>query len=80
MTRKDAEIAAGVVLGALTLIVIAGWCAVPDESGRAAGNQTLAPTPPHGDGTLTYTAVTTPDSSGVVTPTQRSGLIARAPG
>ncbi|MFB7721810.1 hypothetical protein [Nocardia sp. NPDC056100] len=78
MTRKDAEIAAGVVLAVLTLIVIAGWCAVPDESGRAAGNQTLAPTPPHGDGTLTYTAVTTPDSSGVVTATILAVMIAGA--
>ncbi len=68
MTRKDAEIAAGVVLGVLTLIVIVGWCAAPDESGRAAGNRAPAPTPPHGDGTLTYTAVTAPDAqSGAVT-------------
>ncbi|MRH88943.1 hypothetical protein GFY24_16070 [Nocardia sp. SYP-A9097] len=68
MTRKDAEIAAGVVLGALLLIVVAGWCVRPGESGRAVRNQILAPTPPHGDGTLTYTAVTVPGAdSGAVT-------------
>lgn len=68
MTRKDAI--AGVVLAVLSLMVVVGWWCVPGESGGAVGSQPLTPTPPHGDGTLTYTAVTASGSgSGAVTAT-----------
>ncbi len=76
--RRRAEIVAGAVLGTLSLMVVVGWRSAPGESGQAVGNQTLAPTPPHGDGALTYTAVTASGSSDAVTASILAFMIAGA--
>ncbi|WP_067818330.1 hypothetical protein [Nocardia inohanensis] len=77
--RRRAEYVAGAVLGTLSLLVVVGWCFAPGESGDAVGNRTPAPTPPHGDGTLTYTAVTaSAGSSGAVTAPILAFMIAGA--
>ncbi|UGT39397.1 hypothetical protein LTV02_25400 [Nocardia yamanashiensis] len=76
--RRRAEIVAGAVLGTLSLMVVVGWRSAPGESGEAVGNQTLAPTPPHGDGALTYTAVTASGSSDAVTASILAFMIAGA--
>ncbi|WP_157553477.1 hypothetical protein, partial [Nocardia uniformis] len=52
--RRRAEIVAGAVLGALSLMVVVGWWSVPGESSLAAESGTPHPEPDQ----LTYTAVT----------------------
>ncbi|WP_067548901.1 hypothetical protein [Nocardia crassostreae] len=78
-SRQRAEFVAGVVLGMLSLMVVLGWCLAPGESGNAVGPLVPNPVPPPGDGTLTYTAITTPGvGPGVVTATIVAAMVCGA--